>query len=164
MRLSEIIGKHIVSADTGEKVGHVDDLLLDERRHHVVGVLVTDGLLAEQRVLPFADVQTVGADAVVVRTAATICDATDWIQHGRPAHRSRAIHGKDVVTAEGARIGALHDLVADQRTGDIVALEVTFGRHGARLPRPALVIAIGGIQLANEVIVIPQEIAGTRHE
>jgi hypothetical protein len=40
-------------------------------------VLVADGLLAKQRVLPFVDVQTVGIDAVVVRTASTIFDANE---------------------------------------------------------------------------------------
>jgi uncharacterized protein YrrD len=164
MRLSEMSGKPIVSADTGEKIGRVDDLLLDKRHLHVVGVLVADGVLTRQRVLPFTDVQTVGVDAVIVRTAMSICDATDWIRSGRPANRSRSINGKDVVTAEGARVGRLHDLIADERTGDIVALEVTTGRPGARLTRPALVHAAGSLQLTNEVVVIPREIAGTRAE
>jgi uncharacterized protein YrrD len=162
MRLNEMIGKPLVSADTGEKLGHVDDLLLDGTRRRVVGVLVTDGVLAKQRVLPFADVQTVGVDTVVVRTATTICDAHEWIREGRPAHRSRSIHGKDVVTAEGAHIGKVHDLIADQRSGDVVALEITTRRPGARLIRPALVHALNNIQLANDVVVIPGEIATTR--
>jgi uncharacterized protein YrrD len=162
MRLNEMMGKPVIAADTGEKVGRVDDLLLDRRHHHVVGVLVTDGVLAKQRVLPFGDVQTVGTDAIVVRTAIAICDASDWIRRGRPANRSRSIHGKDVVTAEGARVGRVHDVVADERTGDVVALEVTTGRQGARLARPALVHAASSLRLTNEVVVNPQKIAGTR--
>jgi hypothetical protein len=41
---------------------------------------------------------------------------------------------------------------------------VTTGRHGARLTRPALVHAIGNIQLTNDVVVTPEEIAGTCRE
>jgi sporulation protein YlmC with PRC-barrel domain len=36
MRLSEMLGKSIVSADAGERVGRVDDVLLDKRNRHVV--------------------------------------------------------------------------------------------------------------------------------
>jgi hypothetical protein len=35
MRLSEMIRKPIVSADTGEQGGHVDDVLFDQRRCQV---------------------------------------------------------------------------------------------------------------------------------
>jgi uncharacterized protein YrrD len=162
MRLNDVIGKAIISADTGEKVGRVDDVLLDGTRRHLVGVLVTDGLLSTQGVLPFEDLQTVGVDAVIVKTVSTMRDASDWVNDGYPAHRSRSVHGKPVVTADGARIGTLHDLVADERTGDIVALEVATGKHGARLTQFALVHAVGSIQLSNDLVVLPQEVAGTR--
>jgi uncharacterized protein YrrD len=158
MRLTEVIGKPIVSADTGEKVGRAEDVLLDDTRRHLVGILITDGMLSRQRVLPFADVQTVGVDTIIARTVTTMCDAKDWVHDGRPAHRSRTVHGKEVVTADGARIGTLQDLVADDRTGDIVGLEVT--SQGSRTA--AIVHALGTIQLTNDVIVIPQELAATR--
>jgi sporulation protein YlmC with PRC-barrel domain len=164
MRLNEMIGKVIVSADTGAAVGHVVDLLLDKSRRHVAGVLVTDGVLSKQRVLPFGDVKTVGVDAIVARTVTTMCDARDWVRQGRPAHRSRSVLGKDVVTAEGARVGTLHGFVADERTGDIVALEIIRRRHGARLTQPALVQAVSRIQLTNDCVVLPPEVVVTRSE
>ena len=164
MRLKEVIGKPIVSADAGEHVGRVEEVLLDGRWHHVVGVLVTDGLLSKQRVLPFEDVQTIGIDTVIVRTVTTMRDAQDWIQGGHAAHRSRSILGKEVVTADGARLGWLHDLVADEHTGDVVALEITTGKHGARQRRPTLVHAVHPFELTNDVVVIPPEVAATRNQ
>ena len=162
MRLNDVRGKPIVSADTGEKAGHVEDLLLDSPRHHIVGVLVSDGVLSKQRVLPFDQIQTVGVDAVIVTSLRTICDPGDWVSSGHPATRSRSVNGKEVVTAEGARIGKVRDLVADERTGDIVALEIDSGRYGKRLSGPVLVHAIGEIPLTNAVVVVPSSVAATR--
>jgi uncharacterized protein YrrD len=155
MRVSEVLGKPIVSTDTGAKGGRVEDLLLDDTRHQIVGVLISDGMLSKQRVLPFDEVQTAGVDALVVKTLTTIRDASEWLAEGRPAHRSRAVSGKDVVTGDGAKIGTLRDLLADERTGALVALEVDTGRHAA------LVRDIGGIALGNDVVVVPGAVAAT---
>lgn len=162
MRISEVLGKPIVSADTGERVGRVEDLLLDLPRHALVGVLVTDGVLSQQRVLPFEEVLTIGVDAIIVKTIATMRDARDWVRDGRAATRSRSVHGKDVVTADGARIGTVGDLIADERTGQVEALEIATARHGVRRSRSVLVHAMDEIQLTNDVVVVPQSIAGTR--
>jgi uncharacterized protein YrrD len=164
MQLGEMIGKPIVSADSGDTAGRIDDVLLDGTRHHAVGILVSDGMFSKQAVLPFAEVQTVGEDAVIVRTLSTMRNATDWIYDGHPAHRARSVRGKAVVTADGARVGTLLDLVAAERTGEIIALEIATAGSGARRTRPALVHTVGHIQLTNDVVVIPQDVAGTRVE
>ena len=164
VRISEVRGKPILSADSGEKVGRVDDLLLDGTRHRIVAVLVIDGTLSKQRILPYDEVQAMGVDALIVKTAATMLDAKEWVHDGRPANRSRALYGKDVVTAEGARIGTLRDLLANDRTGQVVALEIATGRHGVRLSRPALVHEVGTIALANDVIVVPTVVSAPAAE
>jgi uncharacterized protein YrrD len=156
MHINEMLGKPIVSADTGEKFGHVDEVLLDSGRHLVVGLLVTDGVLSKQRVLPFADVQTAGVDAVIVRTVATLRDASGWLADGLPATRWRTLLGKPVVTAEGTRLGTVHDLIAEAHSGRVVALEIARKRTA-----PALIHGVDQIELTQDVIVVPQTAAGT---
>ena len=151
MRITEMLGKPVVSADTGEKAGHVEEVLLDASHHHAVGVLVSDGVLSHQRVLPFGDVQTVGADTLIVRTVSTICDATAWIAEGRAAHRSSELRGKAVVTSDGVRAGRIDDLVAEDDTGAVTALELASRKRAARR---TIVLVLDDLELTHEVVVV----------
>src|SRR4051812_23418685 len=88
-RVSELIGKVVVSANNGEKLGTVTDVLLDEIDHHLVGLVVRrGGLMKSEHVLPSAAVQTFGRDTVVSRTGDDLVGARDW--RGRPAAGSTA--------------------------------------------------------------------------
>ena len=153
MNISELLGKPLVSADSGERVGRIDDVLLDSEHRRVVGVLVTEGTFSKQRVLPFDEIQTAGLDTVIAKTVSTLCDARDWLHDGRPAHRSRSLIGKDVITSEGTRLGSVHGLVAEENSGRIVALEIAAGRHAP--PSATMVHATGDLQLTNDVVVVP---------
>ena len=150
MRINEMLGRQIVSADTGEKAGHVEEVLLDAGHHHVVGLLVTGGMLSKQRVLPFGVVQTAGVDAVIVRSLDAMTDASAWVSGGHPTIRSSALRGKPVVTTDGARLGHVGDVIVDER-GAVTALELV-ARKGTP---PTVVHVVDDIELARDVIVLP---------
>lgn len=154
MRISEALGKTIIAADSGEKVGQVDDVLIDAARHQVMGLLITEGLMSRQRIVPFGEVQTVGQDAVIVRTASTLADAREWLAQGRPANRSRDLRGKDVITTEGMRLGKVHDLIADPRTGHLSGLELTTAPSIGRT-RQQTVDIVQDVRLTGDVVVMP---------
>ncbi len=77
-RATDLIGKPVVAADSGEKLGTVSDLLLDSSSHHLVGLVVKHGLLKGETVLPAAAVQTLGRDAIVSRSGSALVAAKDW--------------------------------------------------------------------------------------
>lgn len=78
-RATELIGKGVVSADTGERLGTVSDILLDESDHRLVGLVVRrGGLMKSEHVLPSAAIQTYGRDTVVSRTGQDLVTAKDW--------------------------------------------------------------------------------------
>lgn len=66
-RASKLVGKPIVSTDTGEKVGHALDLLVNSVGDQLVGVVVGSGALGSERVLPYENVQVLGEDTVLAR-------------------------------------------------------------------------------------------------
>jgi sporulation protein YlmC with PRC-barrel domain len=105
MRANELIGRPVVTAATGERVGRIDDVLLNDTGRQTVGVLVSNGLLSTQRIVPIADVQTVGTDAVIVQRGSHATGAHEWLQGGHGATRSRPLVGKQVVTPDGRLIG-----------------------------------------------------------
>lgn len=77
-RLSELMGKAIVTADTGEKLGTVADILLEDDGHRVAGVVVRSGWMGKERVLPYEGVQTLGRDAVVARSSRELMGSREW--------------------------------------------------------------------------------------
>jgi uncharacterized protein YrrD len=77
IKTSDVIGKPVISADGGEKLGSVSDLLLDDRSRELIGVVVTHGMLKNEQVLPAAAVQSFGRDVVVSRTSELIA-TRDW--------------------------------------------------------------------------------------
>jgi uncharacterized protein YrrD len=78
-RVTELIGKAVVSANSGERLGTVSDVLLDETDHHLLGLVVRrGGVMKSEHVLPSAAVQTFGRDAVVSRTADDLVTAKNW--------------------------------------------------------------------------------------
>jgi uncharacterized protein YrrD len=76
-RVRDVLGKPVISADTGEKLGTVADLLLDDASHQLVGVVVAHGMLKHEHVLPASSVHSFGSDAVVSRTGELI-GAKEW--------------------------------------------------------------------------------------
>ena len=78
-RATDLIGKPIVSADGGKKLGTVGDLLLDDRGHEVLGLVVRHGRFKSEDVLSATSIQSVGPDAVVSRSDELI-GPSEWRQ------------------------------------------------------------------------------------
>jgi uncharacterized protein YrrD len=76
-RATDVIGRPIVSADTGRKLGTVGDLLLSDNGTEVVGLVVKHGALRGEDVLPASAMHSLGPDAVVSRTDELI-DGREW--------------------------------------------------------------------------------------
>ena len=77
-RASNVIGKSVMAADNGEKLGSVADVLFDESNRQVVGLVIRQGMLHSEQVLPADAVQTFGRDAVVSASRAALISARDW--------------------------------------------------------------------------------------
>jgi uncharacterized protein YrrD len=84
-RVTELLGKAVVSANSGERLGTVSDVLLDETDHHLLGLVVRrGGVMKSEHVLPSAAVQTFGRDAVVSRTSDDLITAKNWRSRSTP--------------------------------------------------------------------------------
>ena len=123
-RVSEYLGKPIVSADTGERVGTVADVLVDAHAHRIVGVIVSGGLLTSEHVLPYPDVQVMGGDAVIAKSRQHLIGAREWQQGGRDAARANTYKNKRVITTGGRELGLVRDVYVNEQTGVVDAYDV----------------------------------------
>jgi uncharacterized protein YrrD len=77
-RASQVIGKSVMAADNGEKLGTVADVLFDDGNRQLIGLVVRQGLLSSEHVMPADAVQAFGRDAVVSASRAALISARDW--------------------------------------------------------------------------------------
>jgi uncharacterized protein YrrD len=155
-RVSQIIGKTVVSAETGDRLGSVADALLEDGGRRVVGLVLASGLLAKQHVMPFDNIKTLGGDAVLVRTEAGMVGPREWRRSGVKATRSSELRGRDVVTAGGERLGTVSDLLIDEKTGAFGAVEIAWGHRLVGLrSRYALVPASADFRIGRHAMIVP---------
>lgn len=152
-KISELIGKAIVSGNSGEKLGKVADVLVHSDAHQVVGLVVAGGVLNAEQVLPYAEIQTLGADAVIARSATGLITARDW--HAQPvvATRASAIRKMPVLTASGRALGDVQDILLDEK-GMVDALEVS---GGGLFQRRSTVSNAPGLTIGSDAVLIPDD-------
>lgn len=120
-----LIGRAVVSVADDEKVGTVSDLQLDLGARIVLGLLIGgDSRLYNREkpsLIPLGQVHTFGRDAVTIQDKGGIIVAA-----GAPHESAATLHGlkKRVVTAGGEVIGDGDDLVFDETSGAITALQL----------------------------------------
>lgn len=154
-RVSEIIGKPIVSAETGDRLGSVSDALLGDGGVNVVALIIRGGLLEKEHVLPFHDIQTLGGDTVLARTVAGISSPQEWRRSGVKATRSSRLRGKPVVTVGGQRLGEVSDLLVNDETGAFDGVEVADSRLGGLHTKRAILHASEEIRIGPDAVVVP---------
>ena len=158
-KVSELIGKSIVSGNSGDRLGKVVDLLLDADSRRAVGLVVAGGVLSSEQVLPYAEVQTLGTDAVIARSATGLITAKEW--HAQPvvATRTSALKKMRVLTASGRAVGEVRDILLDEN-GMVDALEVS---GAGLLPRRSTVSSSPGLTIGSDAILIPDDIPSLDH-
>lgn len=123
-RVSDMIGKPVVSTRSGDKLGTISDALLDASRVELVGLIVRHGLIPKEHVLPLGDVQTVGRDAVLAATEEHLLSSREWRERDEDAIRSSALRGRRVVTAAGEQVGTVSDFLVDEGTATLQGIEI----------------------------------------
>lgn len=157
-KVSELIGKPIVSAENGERLGKVSDVLVDAHSQHVVGLVVATGLLSSEHVLPYADVQTLGTDAVVARSGSGVVGPKEWHQQAVETVRTSTLKHKRVLTTTGRALGDVRDVLLDE-AGEVEGFEVGGSRFGGLLRRRSRVPQARSVTIGADAVLVPDESA-----
>lgn len=158
-RVSDIVGKPIISAETGDKLGSVSDGLIDNARNELVGLVIGGGVFGKEQVLPYADVQTVGGDTVLARAGSGVLSREEWRGQERDHTRSSALKGRPVVTAGGQKVGVVGDILIDEGSGRLDSLEVASADFGGLVTRRALLPRAPDMRIGQDAVVVPDDTA-----
>jgi uncharacterized protein YrrD len=158
-RISEYLGKPIISADTGEKVGTVADVLVDAHAGRIIGVIVSGGLLTSEQVLPYADVQVMGGDAVIVKSHRHMIGAREWREAGSDASRSKTYKDKRVFTTAGRELGAVRDVYVNEQTGVVEAYDVAGLAFTRLVERRSVLPQSAEVTVGPDALIVSEEAA-----
>jgi sporulation protein YlmC with PRC-barrel domain len=162
----DLHGRAVVDVDGAEKLGKVDDLILDPRQGRLAGLVVSESTALLGRagvpvVLPASAIQAIGPDVVTVRRGAS--DENGSALETLP-HWSK-LTGRKVVSQSGAVLGSIEDVVFDPADGRIRGyplrapgpgggLDALLGGQAQRAPyiRPDTDLRVG-----EDLVVVPDD-------
>lgn len=163
---TDVIGKPVVTFDTGRVVDHVKDIIFDHHRNEVIGLLVDEGgWLSTARSIPMGNVRAIGGDAVLIEKRDDI-KRGDEIPVVREVldRKQGALKGLKLMTTDGRDLGTMIDLFFDEHTGRVEGYEVSGGIFSDAYSGRSFVPAPRGVRLGDEVAFVEPETAQLMEE
>jgi len=131
VRSHDIIGKPVISVSNGQKLGVVDDLLIDPATMRVAVVLLSKGGLINREVvaIPVDDVEAWGQNAIMVNSPEAVLRREELIDHENWVSAADKVRSRPLVTVDGTRVGQVDDILID-RDGYVTLYELSEGTKG----------------------------------
>ena len=157
MIADELRGLAIVSVTQAQKLGAIDDILIDTQQHQVAGFLLQGGLFHGGPAVAWSDVRTIGIDAVMVddssAAGANVAGQTRLAQ----------LRGRKVVSNTGELVGTIVSIDFDPVSGAIVSYIVAGLDRGVfRAPSQFNVPAATVSAIGADLITIDAQAAGLK--
>jgi len=120
--LTHMLGRPVISARTGNRLGRVSHVVVDLTHRRIVGFRLRAGGLFDRRwrLAAMQDVANVSLDAVIVPDDVALRE-DEWEEGHLPLGGRPAV----VVGTDGAQVGRLTDVSAELETGALLDLVVT---------------------------------------
>jgi uncharacterized protein YrrD len=157
VKASEVIGRKVVVREGAEEIGKIKDLVVDATGKQVIAFVVSGGLMAGAKVAPWAALQAIGPDSVVLSVASSVVKASEAPDIKSVLDQELDIRGLQLQTTQGKELGKIDDFRFDASTGTIEGFELAGGlfSHGSFLPAPP------SIELGKDLAFVLPEVEAT---
>lgn len=149
----------VVSVSKGEKLGAVEDVLIDAEKRRAVAMTVSGGgkIRKDRSYLPFDRIRSVGDDAVMVEDQ----DALHSIygDGSRSYHSLGSLTGLKVVTDDGAYLGNVATVHVEPTTGELTEFEIGRGGLGGVFSSNTIIDASSVTSIGDSIMVVPASLA-----
>ncbi|WP_310489526.1 PRC-barrel domain-containing protein [Chamaesiphon sp. VAR_69_metabat_338] len=154
----DIIGKSVVTYDSGQKVATVKDLIFDRDDNSLLGFLIEEaGWFSSAKILPLDAVTVIGSDAIIIPDREAIRSAKEYPNIYRILENNNILNGTRVMTTDGRNLGRLVDLYFDDRVGTIAGYETSDGLFADAYSGRSFVPAPKTIKIGKDVAFVPPE-------
>jgi uncharacterized protein YrrD len=157
IKMSSLKRMRVLSLQEGEQLGQVRDLILDPAAGQVVALVLNERTSAgEPQVVATANVRNVGEAAITIEDRGRLVPLSRIPRFKELARARKSIHGRQVLSESGTRLGYIADLELELpsfRIASFLLKGPLFGR-GRTLPA-GQVRTIGA-----DAVVVRDELAG----
>ncbi len=156
----DIIGKPIITYDSGQKVANIVDLIFDQNDNRLLGLLISErGWFSSAKVLPLYLVKAIGVDAIIVPSRDTIASSRSYADIHQILETNNSLNGTRIMTTDGRNLGKLIDLYFDETSGTIEGYETSGGLFADAYSGRSFVPATQTIKIGEDVAFVPAETA-----
>lgn len=154
-RSKELLGMPVVSLEEGIRIGRVTGLVINPSAKAVAALMIEKGgfLREEQRFVPFAQVHSIGANAVTLQQGRYAAKGTSLPEILRLYQEKVSLLGAKVVAENGTVLGDVTEYLVETTNGAISAVEIATVKpaffQGVRLLDSAFIRTIG-----KEIVVV----------
>jgi uncharacterized protein YrrD len=149
----------VVSINKGEKVGTVDDVLIDSQHRRVAAFNVQSGgfLRHSSSCLPFGAVQSIGKDAIMIQDSDVLKDKYE----GTPPemHNYGNVTSVRVVTDTGTYVGNVSSVHFEPADGHITEYEVSPGGISGVFGSSKLIDSASITSIGEDIMIVPAAVA-----
>jgi uncharacterized protein YrrD len=161
----DILGKPVVSYDTGERINTVKDLVFDQNDNQLLGLLLEEsGWLSSAKVILLKNVQAIGPHAVIVPSKDSIVNANEIAVLENILKHNNILKGTHIMTTDGRDLGKMIDLYFDEKTGSVEGYEVSGGLFADAYSGRSFVPAIQTLKIGEDVAFVPSQTADYMEE
>jgi sporulation protein YlmC with PRC-barrel domain len=168
IRASGLYGRAVIDLDTAERVGEVDEIIIDPYGPGIAGYVVAceRSMFGKRRriIIPVEAFHAIGPDALTMRSISTPDYQT---AHLDALPRLSELTGRRMVSFGGRLLGSVEDALVSERDGRIIGyplerpgasswLDSVFGL-GWRSDRPDYVRADAALRIGARLIVVPDD-------
>ena len=161
----DIIGKSVISYNSGEKIATIKDLIFDQNENCLLGFLIDEGgWFSSAKILPLYSVTAIGVDAIIVPSREAIAPSNDYANIHRILENDNILNGTRIMTTDGRDLGKLIDLYFDEKTGIVEGYEASGGMFADAYSGRSFVPATQALKIGEDVAFVPVETVGLMEE
>jgi sporulation protein YlmC with PRC-barrel domain len=167
LRAADLKRRPVVDLDAAEKIGEIQEMILDPGAARVAGLAVSGGGgfigTPKQLLIPSSAVHAIGPDAVMVRRPPSLEDTPSYLA---ALPRVSDLAGRRLVSDAGRLVGSVCDVLFDSEDGRLVGYEFrppngsggVNSLLGMARSRPAhYVRAEANLRIGANIIVVPDD-------
>jgi uncharacterized protein YrrD len=130
IRGRDIMRLPVIVRDEGQRVGQVEDVIIDRNGTRVLGILVDEkGLFGKARVVAWPGIQSFGLDVVIIDSATSVVKASEAPEITAVLDRGLVLEGSRIETTDGRELGVIENIYFDPETGAVEGFELSGGRN-----------------------------------
>lgn len=150
----EFLSLPIVSLSEGQHIGYVKSLVIDAQAKALAALVIDPkGFFRDQRIIPYAKVVSVGADAITIDKGAYVEKSASLPEILSLIKEKLTIIGTRVITQSGKTLGVVEEYYVDPDTGKITQMEISGGKIEGFFSGKAILEAEYVVTIGQDVIV-----------